>query len=287
MNFGGVVLASAGVAVLTSQPSLAQSVTAATPRFEVASIKPTSREGADVQGRGDIRMMPGGRFIVERAQLRYIIQSAYDVKPFQLLGGPAWINSAHFDVEAKAEGNPSPAVMRPMMQTLLEERFQLKVHHETRELPVYDLVAGKGGIKLSEPKAGSCVTPDPNAGSMPPAPGEALPCGRILIAMSPSGAQMRGGAVTMKELIRVLSNVLGRIVLDKTGLLGTFDVHMEFTVDETLGGRPVPPRAAAGDVDVHGNIFAAVQDQLGLKLEAAKGPVDVVVIDSVGRLREN
>ncbi|MDE3159735.1 MAG: TIGR03435 family protein [Acidobacteriota bacterium] len=117
-----------------------------------------------------------------------------------------------------------------------------------------------------------------------PAPGQASPCGQVIVAISPAGAELRGSAVPMPELIRVLTNVLGRIVVDKTGFARTFDVHLEFTADEALGGLPAPPPpAAGGDPDIHGNIFAAIQDQLGLKLESAKGPVDVVVIDSVER----
>jgi len=257
-------------------------------RFEVASVKPTLRAGADVQGLGNIRMMPGSRLVAETVQLRYFIQRAYGLKPFQLLGGPAWINSAHFDIEAKGDGSPQSGEMLLMMQGLLEERFQLKVHHETKELPVYELVAAKGRIKLPAPQPGRCAVPDPNVGSMPPAPGQAAPCGQVIVAMSPAGMELRGGAVPIPELIRVLANLLGRIVVDKTGFAGTFDVHVQFTADEALGGLPAfPPPPVGRNTDMHGNIFAAVQDQLGLKLESAKGPVDVVVIDSVERPAAN
>lgn len=273
-----------GVILATAPFVGGQSEQAVAGRFEVVSIKPTPREGPDVQGLGNIRMMPGGRFVGEAVQLRYFIQRAYGLKPFQLLGGPAWINSAHFNIEAKGDGNPQPSEMLRMMQALLKERFQLKVHHETKELPVYALFAAKGRIKLPAPQPGSCAAPDPNVGSMPPAPGQAAPCGQVIVAISPAGAELRGSAVPMPELIRVLTNVLGRIVVDKTGFARTFDVHLEFTADEALGGLPAPPPpAAGGDPDIHGNIFAAIQDQLGLKLESAKGPVDVVVIDSVER----
>jgi uncharacterized protein (TIGR03435 family) len=277
-----------GMILATAPFAGGQSAHVATGRFDVVSIKPTLREGPDIQALGSVRMMPGSRLVAEMVQLRYFIQRAYGVKPFQLLGGPAWINSAHFDIEAKGGGNPNSAEMLRMMQALLEERFQLKVHREDRELPVYELVAAKGRINPPTPQPGRCASPDPNGGSMPPAPGGAAPCGQVIVAMSPSGAELRGGAVTMPELIRVLANVLGRIVVDKTGFAGKFDVHVQFTPDEALGGLPAPPpHPAGGDPDIHGNIFAAIQDQLGLKLKSAKGPVDVVVIDSVERPTAN
>ena len=264
--------------------------------FDVASIKPTSQQGPDIQGFGDVRILPGGRLLAEKAALRYFIQDAYGVKPFQISGGPAWIDSAHYDIDAKVDGNPNPSQMRLMMQALLDERFKLKVHHETKQLPVYELVVAKSGARLPEPREGSCVVPDPNGSSTPSAPGQLFDCGRVRMMMSPAGAQMRGGRISMPELVRVLSNVLGQTVVDKTEFRQTFDVHLQFTPDETLGGLPTAPPApspssdsirSAASPDTHGNIFAAIQEQLGLKLEAAKGPVDILVIDSVERPSAN
>jgi bla regulator protein blaR1 len=264
--------------------------------FDVASVKPTSQQGPDIQGLGSVQILPGGRLFAEKALLRYFIQNAYGIKPFQISGGPAWINSAHYDIDAKAEGNPSPSQMRLMMQALLEERFKLKLHHETKTLPVYELIAAKSGPKLPEPTEGSCLEPDPNEGPSPPAPGQPISCGRVLMMMSPAGAQMRGGRVSMPELVRVLSNVLGRVVVDKTGFRGAFDVHLVFSPDETLGGLPTPPPApspsndsarSASPPDSHGNILTAIDEQLGLKLEPSKGPVDILVIDSVERPSAN
>ena len=263
--------------------------------FDVASIKPTSQQGPDIQGLGSVQVLPGGRLFAEKALLRYFIQNAYGVKPFQIFGGPGWINSAHYDIDARAEGNPSPGQMRLMMQSLLRQRFQLQLHHETKILPVYELTVAKNGLNLPEPKQGSCVAPDPNAGPLP-APGQPIACGRVLMMMSPAGAQLRGGKVSMPELVRVLSNVLGRIVVDKTGFRGTFDVHLEFAPDETLGGLPTPPplpspsndsARPAPPPDSRGNLSAALDEQLGLKLQPAKGPVDILVIDSVERPSAN
>jgi bla regulator protein BlaR1 len=288
-----VVIAPIVVGTMNAPAVRAQSTAAAAPRFEVASIKPTSQSGPDIQGLGNVRALPGGRLIAEKVLLRYFIQDAYDVRPFQLSGGPAWISSAHYDIAAKAEGNPNSGQMRLLMQALLEDRFKLKVHHETRELPVYELTVAKNGAKLPEPKEGSCISPDPDAPPWPPVPGQAIPCGGVLVMMSRSGARMKGGQVTMTDLIRTLSNVLRRTVIDKTGFTGTFDVELLFTADEALAGLPTPPPPAPGGVaptpspDLHGNIFAAIQEQLGLKLQSAKGPVDVLVIDSMERASAN
>jgi uncharacterized protein (TIGR03435 family) len=106
--------------------------------FSVASIKPTSQAGRDVEGLGFVNTLPG-RLVAGSARFDYIIQEAYGIKGYQLSGGPAWIHSAHYNIEAKAEGNPDGSQMLKMAQKLLEDRFQLKVHRETKELPVYIL----------------------------------------------------------------------------------------------------------------------------------------------------
>jgi uncharacterized protein (TIGR03435 family) len=254
-------------------------------RFEIVSIKPNSQGGADIQGFGSIRLLPGGRMTAEKALLRYFIQNAYGIKPFQLLGGPGWIDSAHYDIDAKAVDNASAAEMRLMMQAMLEERFQLKIHHETRELPVYELSAPKGGAKLPPSMDGSCVAANPGAPPAPPAPGQPGPCGRILASMSPSGGRMTGGQVSVRELVRVLTSMLGRTVIDKTGFTGTFDIQLAFADDGSLAGVPRPPvqgAPPAADLALP-SIFTIIQEQLGLKLESAKGGVDVIVIDHVER----
>jgi uncharacterized protein (TIGR03435 family) len=243
-------------------------------RFEVVSIKPTSQAASDISGLGDVDLLPGGLLRAEKVQLRYFIQDTYNVKPFQLLGGPAWIQSAHYDIEAKAaEGDPDHRQMRVMMQALLADRFRLRAHHETRQLPVYRLKAAKGGIKLRAPKAGGCNSD--------------LPCERVVMMMFAANAQMHGQKVPMGELVRVLSNVMGRTVVDQTGFTGMFDFDMEFTPDQALAGVPTPPPMIGVEPKTGegrgGTIFAAMQEQLGLKLEAGKGPVDVVVIESVER----
>jgi uncharacterized protein (TIGR03435 family) len=279
---------------IVSAPRIEAESPAAT-RFDVASIKPTTQQGPDIQGLGSVRILPGGHLLAEKVLLRYFIQNAYEVKPFQVSGGPAWINSAHYDIDAKAEGNPNSGQVHLMMRALLEDRFHLKLHDETKQLPVYEVTGARGGLRLLKPKEGGCIAPDPDARPFPPAPGQLIPCGRILMSMSPSGAQMRGGKVSMADLVNILSNVLGRTVVDKTGFQGTFDVHLEFTPDEALGGLPPPPALplsgdsirSAAPPDSHGDIFSALQEQLGLKLKSARGPAHMLVIDSVERPSAN
>jgi bla regulator protein blaR1 len=138
------------VGMMNAPAVQAQSTAATMPRFEVASIKPSSQEGPDVKRPGlDVRMLPGGRLVAKEVLLRYFIQNAYGVEPFQISGGPAWIDSAYYDINAKAEGNPNNSQLRLMMRALLEERFKLRLHHETKELPVYELTAANSGRWVS------------------------------------------------------------------------------------------------------------------------------------------
>ncbi len=263
-------------------------------RFESASVKFTTQAGSDTRGQGLVRATPGGRVTAEKALLRYIIQNAYRVKPFQLVGGPDWINTAHYDIEARAEGSPSPQQLWVMLQGLLEERFKLKVHRETQQLPVYALVVAKNGLKLRPPKEGSCVERTPGAGQppMPPAPGSGQPvigpCGTIIAGGGTAGMRMDGGKIGMSELTRLLSNMLGRPVIDKTGVGGTFDIHLLFSFDPSLAGLASDPGRPAFAADPAGpSIFTALQEQLGLKLESTKGPVEVVIVDHVEKPSAN
>jgi uncharacterized protein (TIGR03435 family) len=173
----------------------------------------------------------------------------------------------------------------------LEDRFKLAFHRETKELPVYSLTAAKSGLKLEPPKEGGCRDFDPIA--PPPPPGSALPpCGRLMITMS-SKTEMRGAKVPMAELVRILSNMLDRSIIDKTGFAGTFDVHFEFNREAIPGlpgsgaaGVPSDPGGSAPDPDA-ASIFTVLQEKLGLKLESTKGPVEVMVIDRLERPTAN
>jgi uncharacterized protein (TIGR03435 family) len=253
---------------------------AAGPTFDVSSIKPGS---LGLPG-GMIRWNPGGAVRVTNMSLKELIEQAYNVHPFQISGGPAWVDSARYDVNAKPENARQSRIDRDrMLQSLLADRFQLTIHRETRELPVYALVLarkdGKLGPKLTESKEGSCPVYDP---ANPP-PITVITCGAR--RFNPSHGWLASARLPIDSLARTLSEVLGRTVIDKTGLIGNFDIHLEYAPDENqLALFPSDPVAPPNDGPA---IFVAVQEQLGLKLESQKGPVEVLVIDKAEKPSEN
>ena len=306
LNFAKrVALAVAGIAAIAlpviigiiNAPALRAQSPAGTLKFEVASIKLDMDRLDAEHGFMTVRPLPGR--LIAAASVRLLMQNAYAVQPFQIEGGPAWINSERYAVDAKAGNNASRAQIFLMLQSLLEERFQLKTHRETRELPVYTLVAARNGLKLPPPKEAGCVNAAADAppnwaegpleGRMPPPQqGQApsAPCGSVNAILGPSGARMLGGKVTMPEFIRLLSMVLGRTVIDKSGFTELFDVRLDFLPDETTPFLPPPPPGAA-PLDSSPPILTAIQQQLGLRLESAKGPVEVIIIDHVEKPTEN
>ena len=239
--------------------------------FEVVTVKPCTIE----PGRGGGEPTPG-RLKLGCAPLRFLINTAFnsfaDGVSFrsngsQIQGGPAWIDSSFYEINAKAEDSaPGAKMAGPMLQTLLEERFALKVHRETKELPVFVLTVAKSGLKMQRTKDGSCQ-PGPN------------PCGsRRMRSASPTTIAMGGNGMTVNEIFGgVIATMVGGPVIDKTGLSGQFD----FTLEWTLGGINAPPDATGP------SIFTAVEEQLGLKLTSGKGPVEVIVIDHVERPSDN
>jgi uncharacterized protein (TIGR03435 family) len=182
-------------------------------------------------------------------------------------GGPSWIHSAFYEINARAEGNPGVAMMRgPMMRALLEKYFRLRIHRQTTEGPVYFLSVARGGPKLNAFTEGSCT---PYSSPPPPLqPGQEY-C-RSLIRLSPPSVELQGA--TLDEFSKLLLPVLDRPVINKTGITGQFDIHVEFSRKGT-------------DADPTG--LAALQQQLGLRLELAKGPVEMFVIDHIEKPAEN
>ena len=241
----------------------------ARPRFDVASIKPSQERGMMY-----VRVLPGGRLVVN-APARLMLMNAYGLQFSQLASAPDWLSSETWSVDARAEGNPTRDELMLMLQSLLEERFRLKVHHESREMSVYALTVARNGPKLPTPKDGACATPVP--GQPEPA---APPCGRVRISMSPQGVLMEGGSAAMSELARVLAIPLSRPVVDRTALSGAYDIRLQFS-DDVSGATPPPADAT------NSGIFTAIQEQLGLKLESTKAPVDVLVIDHIDRPTAN
>jgi uncharacterized protein (TIGR03435 family) len=303
------------------------SADAAPPAFEVASIKPNKAGGRGLM----IRNGPA-RFNATDIAVRMLIHMAYGIQDFQISGGPAWLNSDRFDIEAKTGGPPEKepwklneeqrkAFMerrRLMMQALLADRFQLKTHRETKELPVYALVVAKNGPKLKEdiftptadmpgPDAKPDARPEPKEPKGPmftqgPGPGQ-MSKDRPMVrgeGMRMGPGQLSAQAVPLSNLVEMLSNTLGRTVIDKTGLKKTYDFTLQWTPDESQGqmfkgaardGGPGGPGPGGPDgappPDAGPSIFTAIQEQLGLKLESQKGPVEILVIDSVEKPTEN
>lgn len=243
--------------------------------FDVASVKPSAGGG----GRGSLGARPGGRFQAENQTVQSLIRMAYNLQDFQISGGPGWIKSERYDIEAKADGSPSRRQIEgPMLQALLKDRFQLKLHRETKELPVFGLTAAKGGLRLKPTKLeGNCA-----------AQYEMAKCADI--RKGPFTLDVT--AIRMDVFIEVLSSIVGHIVIDRTGFQGIFDAHLEFSRDDiALAGSPGPDPVPGGSRGGRGgaelidrpSISVALQEQLGLRLESTKGPVEVLVIDSVDR----
>ena len=251
-------------AALTS--SLAQSPVARK-QFDVAAVKLT----AVTDGHFILRDPQGGNFTAEDVTLKMLIMRAYRVHSFQVGGGPDWIHTLRWDIRAKAEGEEGrmqSAQFEEMLRALLEDRFQLKVNHETREMPVYTLLVAKNGPKLN------------------------------LSTGASRGVQMRPGTLTFTKsttatLAAQLSLLTGRVVIDKTGLEGDYDFELRWAQEPGQGSPDAfGLSAVASDtpppVDANGpSIFTALQEQLGLRLESQKGPVEMLVIDRVERASEN
>lgn len=255
------------------------------PSFEVASVK----KNTSGDSRTRMQTQPGGRLIVTNARLKGLIATAFgmaDPQPLidsRILGGPEWVGSDRYDINAKGtiEFKPSPdgppSELLLMMRSILEDRFKLRTHRETRELPVYELVVARAdrrlGPEMRKPKA-DCDAAIATGVRPPREPGEPPPCG-----MMGGPARFIAGGATMQQLIVNLSNRLERIVFDKTGLSGRFAFTLAWTPDRMPTEAPPP---GIPPIDPNGpSLFTALQEQLGLKLEPAKGPVDVLVIDSV------
>lgn len=247
----------------------AAEMAAQSPSFEVASVKP-NHSGENPYY---VRILPGGSLGALNASLQAIITTAYQIPDFELAGGPAWLTTEKWDIEAKRPGAAPPQHVLDMLRVLLADRFQLKVHTESRQMPIYALVVAKNGPKL-EPSHIECF--DPTGGTLPTTP-NARPCGGFNRGLS----QMLGARIAMPGLAKTLSKVVGRTVVDKTGLDGSYDITLNWKPDELLQAD----RDSAASESA--SLFTAIQEQLGLRLEAQRGPVDILVIDSVNRASAN
>lgn len=298
-------LATVGIALIVA-PIFPQAAAGGRPSFEVASIRP-SKPGT----RTEIVAQPGGRFVANGVPLRLLIAIAYHLQGFQMSGEKGWITNELWSIEAEAtSGNtlPSsagqasatppymgvPKTMAIRLQSLLEDRFGLKAHWETRDLPVYALTVGSGGSKLEAAAPPPRQKPERSAAqskgnrrlsqgdaSLAPPPGSVLAGPGEIIA----------SAVTMDQILTLLNRLMDRPVIDKTGLHGYYNLKLQFDpaivprmafgAAHATGSPLLPPRT--GDP----SIFTAIQEQLGLKLRFTREPVKTFVIDSAHRPAEN
>jgi uncharacterized protein (TIGR03435 family) len=259
-------LAMAALAI-TVAVARAQTDSATPPEFEAASIRPAQPGTPPSFGVGN---GGGGGANVT---LKTLIAFAYQIQEYQIIGGPGWIGSDRFNVEARAaDPKTPPERLKLMLQSLFADRFRLAVHREIKESNVYNLAVAKGGpkIKLSADQ----TLPDVNG---PSAPGAGPNHGAIRLG----AGSMIGNAAPLSRFANLLSQRLDRVVIDKTNLPGRFDIRLQWTPD--LGENPLSPTGVplpAETADAP-SIFVAIQEQLGLKLEAAKGPVEFLVMSSI------
>ncbi len=264
--------------------------------FEVASVKPMKSPPNMIM----MRIQPGGRFVVSGVTAKFLMEQAYGVKDSQITGAPSWFNTDRWDIDAKPDEATAAALdklspderqkaLMQMLQGLLADRFKLTVAREIKDLPIYALVVAKNGPKFHE----STYQPPETSPDTTPRPGEAPAGKRQGVWMNGRGELTQTDA-DMKLFADVLSRFVGRPVIDKTGLTGKYDFSLKWTPDEAqsatapggkgpgMDGASPPPPESSGP-----SIFTAVQEQLGLKLEPQKSPMEVFVIQHVERPSEN
>jgi uncharacterized protein (TIGR03435 family) len=290
-----------------SQPSAAQSPDAPLPSFEVASVKKhVDQQGGGLMARMIMGPPPGdtSHWMASGVTVKMLIATAYSVKPFQIGGGPGWLDSVRWDIDAKVEDALATQLQKLprqrqqaqealMLRSLLADRFKLQVTHAAKEGNVLALVIGKGGPKLKEvqPLDPNAPPPPPpvhgNRGELPqPAPGQSF------MMMNPRQATLIANAVPIASLVNQLSMQLGQQVVDKTGLKGMYQYTLQFAPQSgVLAGLPPKPGDAGPNTvepdSEEPSLFTALQDQLGLKLESTKGPIETITIDHIEEPSEN
>ena len=282
---GGLLLAPLGFSGVRAQTPSAEKQ-----KFEVASV----RENTADDGKIMIGIQPGGRFNAVNVPLWDLIRQAFGVQRTQIVGAPDWTNTARYDIVAKAEGDiPRAGPAAPigplnfMLQDLLEDRFKLRAHREQRELPIYALVVARADKQLGaglRPSSVDCAAMRGRGGrpGMPP-PGPPPPGERPVCGMRVAPNQVLAGGIPLTQLTQMLCVFTQRIVVDRTGLTGNFDIDLTFTPEQLPQGPP-PPGVPLPSIDPNGpSLFTALQEQLGLKLESDRAPVEVLVIDHVER----
>jgi uncharacterized protein (TIGR03435 family) len=268
---------------------LLASVLASAAQVQVSTVKLSTGAGGT-----SVSMAPH-ELIFRNATVRYMVQMAYRVRDFQIAGGPAWIDSDRYNVTIKMDNwtrETREQMIAPALQTLLKDRFKLSIHRVMNDLPIYSLTVSKYGLRLPRSKA-TCTKFDWGRDAVQRSPEhcggiEAGPNLRLNHTLDAAGMSISGP----NGLIVVLSRELNRDVIDKTGLTGFFDIHLEWNREITArsigsDGRVDPSRLAASTDDESPSIFMAVEDQLGLRLDSSKGPVEVIVVDRAEKPSEN
>jgi uncharacterized protein (TIGR03435 family) len=260
-----------GIVAVVGGVLVAQTPAGAT--FEAASVK--AHQSADQAFM--MVLEPGGRFVATNIPLLLFIRTAYQLQDDQIVGAPGWLNSDRFDIVAKADAGAPLQQLPSMMQALLVDRFRFATHHETRELPVYALV-----IARSDRTLGPQLRPT----ACPSANGTASPT-LADVDLSPTCAAIKTGLGTLtlrgapiSQVLQYLAPYVSRVLLDRTSLDGRFDLDLAWTPELSPSRTPGPQEPARSNSDGP-SIFTAIQEQLGLKLEATTAPADVLVIDHV------
>jgi uncharacterized protein (TIGR03435 family) len=249
----------------------------APPEFEVASLKPNTSGGRGFS----IVPLPGGKLNATNITLKRLIAVAYSVTDFQIFGNVPWLESDRYDMEARAPGPAPLPQLRLMPRTLLEDRFKLTYHRETREMKIYSLTQVKPGTfgpGLVEIPNGECSAES----TQQPALANGTPCDVVNMG----AGRINGQRGRMSQLCDRLSTLLAVTVVDKTGLQGNYNISMTWAPDPDLEHTLIGDHPPASDVPGP-SVFTAVQEQLGLKLVAGKGPVEAIVIDSVEKASGN
>jgi len=258
-----IAIALAGAIPASTQAPKPQS----RPSFEVASV----RANTSPDPHGHIGPDGGHRFTAVNQTVRALVRVAYGLHDFQILGGPKWLDTDRFDVLAVTLGSPRDFPL--MLQSLLEERFNLRFHKEAREFPIFALVIARPnspGLRKSSVDCGRVMM-----GALEE--GRPLPSVKVCGGQNPPG-RLTAGGFTMANLALHLSRIVGRHVVDRTGLPGGFDFDLKWAPIPVLGPSVPDDRLAMTDGP---SIYTALQEQLGLKLERARGPIEVLIIDRV------
>lgn len=244
------------VVPLVGVAALSVTVLAQSPAFEVATIK-TNRSASRNSG---AHIPDVGRFDATNITTQHLLMYAFSVRPSQIIGSPNWMLEDRFDIVGKPPDDAAPKSLPKMIEAMLKDRFALIAHKEMREQPIYALV-----LASRERKLGPALTPATCAGKE---------CGIRTVVEDTGAGRTTATGQPMSNLATLLTSLMDRDVIDRTGLRDTYDFELRFSRDELRGG------ATVSDVP---SIRTALQEQLGLKLEAARGPVEFIVIDSVSR----